>query len=147
MLTLDVTIMGGMPRPSRDLRNDHHVVRHRPNLLRMPDVVYGTAALEQARSEVATHARRLPALADLLGPAGQSSGVGGLRSAGLLAGALADCRAALETELTAGGARLDETDRALDATLRSMQAAETDTAGSLGARSFASGARGFAALG
>ena len=113
----------------------------------MPDVVYGTAAIEQARSEVATHARRLPALADRLGPAGQASGVGGLESAGLLVGALADCRAALESELTAGGARLDETDRALDATLRAMQSAEAGTAASLGARSFASGTRGFASLG
>ncbi|MEJ2869768.1 hypothetical protein WCD74_18515 [Actinomycetospora sp. OC33-EN08] len=112
----------------------------------MPDVVYGTAAIEQARLEVATHARRLPALADLLGPAGQSSGLGGLESAAQLAGALADCRAALEADLTAGGARLGETDRALDATLRSMQAADTDTAGSLGTRSFAS-TRGFAVLG
>ncbi|WP_433800664.1 hypothetical protein [Actinomycetospora sp. CA-084318] len=113
----------------------------------MPDVVYGTAAIEQARSEVAAHARRIPALADLLGPAGQSAGVVGLESAALLTGALADCRAALETELTAGGARLDETDRALDATLRAMQSADTDAAGSLGARPFASGARGFASLG
>ncbi|GLZ51153.1 hypothetical protein [Actinomycetospora sp. NBRC 106378] len=113
----------------------------------MPDVVYGTAAIEQARTEVATHARRISALADLLGPAGQSSGLGGLESAGLLAGALADCRAALESELTAGGARLDETDRALDATLRAMQSADTGVASSLGARSFASGARGFASLG
>lgn len=113
----------------------------------MPDVVYGTAAIEQARSEVAAHARRLPALADRLGPVGGSSGVVGLESAGLLAGALADCRAALESELTAAGARLDETDRALDATLRAMQSADGGTAASLGPRSFASGARGFAALG
>ena len=34
----------------------------------MLDVVYGTTAIEQARVEVATHARRLPALAELLGP-------------------------------------------------------------------------------
>lgn len=112
----------------------------------MPDVVYGTAAIEQARVEVATHARRLPALAELLGPPGEAAGVGGLSAAGLLAGALADLRAALETELAAGGARLEETDRALDATLRSMQTADADTAGSLSS-GFAGASRGFAALG
>lgn len=112
----------------------------------MPDVVYGTAAIEQARVEVATHARRLPALADLLGPTGEAAGVGGLSAAGLLSGALADLRAALETELIAGGARLEETDRALDATLRSMQTADADTAGALSS-GFARASRGFAALG
>jgi hypothetical protein len=94
----------------------------------MPDVVYGSAAIEQARVSAAAQARRIPALADLLGPGAAELGVDGLASGGALSGALADLRAALEGELTAGGARMDEVDRALDATLRSMQGADADAA-------------------
>lgn len=93
----------------------------------MPDLVYGSAAIEQARIAAAAQSRRIPALADLLG-ATTDLGLGGLAAGGDLTGALADLRAALESELTAGGARMNEVDRALDATLRSMQGADAETA-------------------
>ena len=83
-------------------------------------------AIEQARVAAAAQARRIPALADLLGAGAADLGVDGLASGGALTGALADLRAALEGELTAGGARMAEVDRALDATLRSMQGADAD---------------------
>jgi hypothetical protein len=105
----------------------------------VPDVVYGSAAIEQARVTVAAQARRIPALADGLGGV-DDLGVDGLASGGALAGALADLRAALEGELTAGGARMGEVDRALDATLRSMQGADAE--GASGVRAVSRGASG-----
>jgi hypothetical protein len=110
----------------------------------VPDVVYGSAALEQARVSAAAQARRIPALADLLGTA-DDPGVDGLAAGGALLGALADLRAALEGELTAGGARMDEVDRALDATLRSMQGADAE--GAAGVRAVARGASGLRSSG
>ena len=109
----------------------------------MPDLVYGSAAIEQARVAAAAQARRIPALADLLDAAAGDLGVDGLASGGALVGALADLRAALEGELTAGGARMDEVDRALDATLRSMQ--DADATGADGVRAVTRGASGLAA--
>ncbi len=100
----------------------------------MPDLAYGSAAIEAARVAAATQARRIPALADLLDAAADDLGVDALASGGALVGALADLRAALEGELTAGGARMDEVDRALDATLRSMQGADADGAAGVRAR-------------
>ncbi len=111
----------------------------------MPDLVYGSAAIEAARVAAAAQARRIPALADLLDASPDDLGLGGLASGGALAGALADLRAALEGELTAGGARMAEVDRALDATLRSMQAA--DAGGADGVRAVARGASGFSTSG
>jgi hypothetical protein len=108
----------------------------------MPDLVYGSAAIEAARVTAAAQARRIPALADLLDAGAADPGVDGLASGGALMGALADLRAALEGELTAGGARMDEVDRALDATLRSMQAA--DATGADGVRAVTRGAAGHA---
>ncbi|NMO92073.1 hypothetical protein [Actinomycetospora sp. TBRC 11914] len=108
----------------------------------MPDVVYGSAAIEQARVSAASQSRRIPALADLLA-SGDELGVDGLSSGGSLLGALADLRAALEGELTAGGARMDEVDRALDATLRSMQGADAE--GAAGVRAVTRGASGLRA--
>jgi hypothetical protein len=104
----------------------------------MPDLVYGSAAIEQARVAAAAQSRRIPALADLLGAEVTELGVDGLAAGGALTGALADLRAALEGELTAGGARMDEVDRALDATLRSMQGADAD--GASGVRAVTRGA-------
>jgi hypothetical protein len=109
----------------------------------MPDLVYGSAAIEQARVAAAAQSRRIPALVDLLGAGTVDLGVDGLDSGGVLTGALADLRAALEGELTAGGARMDEVDRALDATLRSMQGADAD--GASGVRAVTRGASGSAA--
>jgi hypothetical protein len=109
----------------------------------MPDLVYGSAAIEQARVAAAAQARRIPALADLLDAGAADLGVDGLDAGGALVGALADLRAALEGELTAGGARMDEVDRALDATLRSMQAA--DATGADGVRAVTRGASGLVA--
>jgi hypothetical protein len=109
----------------------------------MPDLVYGSAAIEQARVAAAAQARRIPALADLLDAGADDLGVGGLASGGALVGALADLRAALEGELTAGGARMDEVDRALDATLRSMQ--DADATGADGVRAVTRGAGGLTA--
>ena len=106
----------------------------------MPDLVYGSGAIEQARVAAAVQSRRIPALADLLGAGAADLGVDGLASGGALTGALADLRAALEGELTAGGARMAEVDRALDATLRSMQGADAD--GASGVRSVTRGAGG-----
>ncbi|HEY2191541.1 MAG TPA: hypothetical protein VGH76_04440 [Actinomycetospora sp.] len=106
----------------------------------MPDVVYGSAAIEQARVAAAAQARRIPALADVLGAGVDDLGVDGLTSGGALVGALADLRAALEGELTAGGARMDEVDRALDATLRAMEGADSD--GASGVRAVTRGASG-----
>ena len=106
----------------------------------MPDLVYGSAAIEAARVAAAAQARRIPALADLLDTGADDPGVDGLASGGALVGALADLRAALVGELTAGGARMDEVDRALDATLRSMQAA--DATGADGVRAVTRGAGG-----
>ena len=111
----------------------------------MPDLVYGSAAIEAARVAAAAQARRIPALADLLHAGADDPGVDGLVSGGALVGALADLRAALEGELTAGGARMDEVDRALDATLRSMQSA--DASGADGVRSVTRGASGLSAGG
>jgi hypothetical protein len=108
----------------------------------MPDLVYGSAAIEAARVAAAAQARRIPALADLLAAAADDPGVDGLASGGALVGALADLRAALEGELTAGGARMDEVDRALDATLRSMQ--DADATGADGVRAVTRGASGSA---
>jgi hypothetical protein len=109
----------------------------------MPDLVYGSAAIEAARVAAAAQARRIPALADLLDA--DDLGVDGLASGGALVGALADLRAALEGELTAGGARMDEVDRALDATLRSMQ--DADATGADGVRAVTRGASGLSAGG
>jgi hypothetical protein len=109
----------------------------------MPDLVYGSAAIEQARVAAAAQSRRIPALADLLGAGAAELGVDGLAAGGALTGALADLRAALEGELTAGGARMDEVDRALDATLRSMQGADAD--GASGVRAVTRGASGLGA--
>lgn len=106
----------------------------------MPDVVYGSAAIEQARVATAAQARRIPALTDVLGAGVDDLGVDGLASGGALVGALADLRAALEGELAAGGARMDEVDRALDATLRAMQGADSESAS--GVRSVTRGASG-----
>jgi hypothetical protein len=111
----------------------------------MPDLVYGSAAIESARVAAAAQARRIPALADLLDTGADDPGVDGLASGGALVGALADLRAALVGELTAGGARMDEVDRALDATLRSMQ--DADTTGADGVRAVARGAGGVSAGG
>ncbi len=108
----------------------------------MPDLVYGSAAIEAARVAAATQARRIPALADALGRGADDLGLDGLASGGALVGALADLRAALEGELTAGGARMAEVDRALDATLRSMQ--DADAAGAVGVRAVTRGASGLA---
>lgn len=92
----------------------------------MPDLVYGTAAIERARTAVAGEARRLPAAADALtAPAGAA--FGGLAAAADLTAALAEVTAALHADLAAGSARLDRTDRALDATLDAMHG--TDAAG------------------
>ncbi|MDT7745922.1 MAG: hypothetical protein QOE59_5000 [Actinomycetota bacterium] len=109
----------------------------------MPDLVYGTAAIEQARVTAAAQARRIPALADVLDAGAGDPGLDGLASGGALVGALADLRAALEGELTAGGARMAEVDRALDATMRSMQ--EADATGADGVRAVTRGASGFTA--
>jgi hypothetical protein len=106
----------------------------------MPDLVYGSPAIEQARVAAAAQARRIPALADLLDAGTADLGVDGLDAGGALVGALADLRAALEGELTAGGARMDEVDRALDATLRSMQ--DADATGADGVRAVSRGAGG-----
>lgn len=106
----------------------------------MPDVVYGSAAIEAARVSAAAQARRIPALADLLGGGTDGLGVDGLATGGALLGALADLRAALEGELVAGGARMEEVDRALDATLRSMQGADAE--GATGVRAVVRGASG-----
>jgi hypothetical protein len=111
----------------------------------MPDLVYGSAAIEAARVAAAAQARRIPALADLLDAGEDDLGVDGLASGGALVGALADLRAALEGELTAGGARMDEVDRALDATLRSMQ--DADATGADGVRAVTRGASGLSAGG
>jgi hypothetical protein len=111
----------------------------------MPDLVYGSAAIEQARVAAAAQARRIPALADMLDAGAADLGVDGLDAGGALVGALADLRAALEGELTAGGARMDEVDRALDATLRSMQ--DADATGADGVRAVTRGASGPAAGG
>jgi hypothetical protein len=118
----------------------------------MPDLVYGSAAIEQARVAAAAQSRRIPALADLLGTGSAELGMDGLEAGGALSGALADLRAALESELTAGGARLDEVDRALDATLRSMQGADADSASGVravtrGASGTTTGARTFSSSG
>jgi hypothetical protein len=106
----------------------------------MPDLVYGSATIEAARVTAAAQARRIPALADLLDAGPDDLGVDGLAAGGALVGALADLRAALAGELTAGGARMAEVDRALDATLRSMQAA--DATGADGVRAVTRGAGG-----
>jgi hypothetical protein len=111
----------------------------------MSDLVYGSAAIEAARVAAAAQARRIPALADLLDAGAHDLGVDGLASGGALVGALADLRAALEGELTAGGARMDEVDRALDATLRSMQ--DADATGADGVRAVTRGASGLSARG
>ncbi|MCD2192924.1 hypothetical protein LQ327_05915 [Actinomycetospora endophytica] len=118
----------------------------------MPDLVYGSAAIEQARVAASAQARRIPALADVLGAGSVDLGVDGLEAGGSLTGALADLRAALESELTAGGARMDEVDRALDATLRSMQGADSDSASGVravtrGASGLSSGTRTFSSSG
>ncbi len=96
----------------------------------MPDLVYGSAAIEQARVAVASEARRVPALADLL-PTVPAGAFGGLEGAADFAAALTRLREALAADLAAGGARLDQVDRALDATLRSMQSTDHAAASSL----------------
>lgn len=92
----------------------------------MPDLVLGSAAIEQARTVVASEARRVPAHADLVTPL-PAPALGGL-DAGALLGALRDLVTAMEDDLAAGGRRLDEADRALDATMRSAGSADTSAA-------------------
>ena len=96
----------------------------------MPDLVYGAAAIERVRTAVAGEARHLPAAADavtgLPAPA-----LGGLAAAADVLAALSDATAALHAELAAGGARLDQVDRALDATLDAMRGADAAGARSL----------------
>jgi hypothetical protein len=97
----------------------------------MPDLVYGSGAVEQARTAVAAEARRVPALADaLVVPAGAAAGTATAGLDDALLDALARLRGALVADLTAAGRRLDALERALDATQRSMEATDHDAAAS-----------------
>jgi hypothetical protein len=93
----------------------------------MPDLVIGPAVIEQARVVVAGEARRVPALADALA-APSAVSFGGLAVAGTLAAALRELVVALGSDLDAAGARLDQVDRSLDATLSALEAADRDAA-------------------
>jgi hypothetical protein len=93
----------------------------------MPDLVLGSAVIEQARIAVAGEARRVPALADALAAPAAAS-FGGLATAGMMAAALGELVGALRSDLDAAGARLDQVDRSLDATLSALEAADRDAA-------------------
>jgi hypothetical protein len=93
----------------------------------MPDLVIGPAVIEQARVAVAGEARRVPALADALAAPSVAS-FGGLATAGMMAAALGELVGALRSDLDVAGARLDQVDRSLDATLSALEAADRDAA-------------------
>lgn len=97
----------------------------------MPDLVLGPAALEQARTAMASEARRVPAMIDQV--VVPRTGLGDLAAAGVMVGALGDVVRALDGELGAAGSRLDGLDRALDAALTAIRADDREAATSLSA--------------
>ena len=99
----------------------------------MPDLVFGPAAIEHARTTVASEARRVPAIADavtVLPP----TAFGALASGVEVVGALHRLAEALVGELDAGGRRLDEVDRGLDAVLRTLESTDHEDARALDRR-------------
>ena len=96
----------------------------------MADLDFDTVVLEEARTAVAGESARMPGLADLLGPT-PAPEFGGLAVSAALVDAVAALRAALVADLDAAGARLADSDRALDATMRVMQETDRSAAGSL----------------
>jgi hypothetical protein len=97
----------------------------------MPDLVLGPEALEQARTAMASEARRVPAMIDQV--VVPRSGLGDLASAGTMVAALDEVVRALDGELGAAGSRLDGLDRALDAALTAVRGDDRDAAASLSA--------------
>lgn len=95
----------------------------------MAGLDYDTRALEEARTAVAGEAARMPGFADRLGAAPPA--FGDLAASAALADAVVALTRALTADLEAGGGRLGEADRALDATMRHMQETERAVAGSL----------------
>jgi len=95
----------------------------------MPDLVLGPAALEQARTAMASEARRLPAMIDQI--VVPRAALGELASAPAMLDALDQVVRTLDGELGAAGSRLDGLDRALDAALTAIQTDDRDAAASL----------------
>jgi hypothetical protein len=95
----------------------------------MAGLDYDTRALEEARTAVAGESRRMPGLADRLGAAPPAFGA--LAASAALTDAVTALTQSLTAALEAGGARLGDADRALDATMRHMQETERSVAGSL----------------
>jgi len=105
----------------------------RSTVVAMPDLVFGPAAIEHARTTVASEARRVPAIADVVTVV-PGAAFGPLAAGVEVVGALHQLAEALDGELGAGGRRLEEVDRGLDAVLRVLESMDGDDARALDRR-------------